>query len=197
MKKAKDSTDQVEYRHPSYGVVTVTRQSGSKENLFGTMTPGYHTMCLRISEALVTHNTANSTIMLHPERRVIEVNLSMLQWAQLVSGVEETPCTITWRDGKFINDNPAPITTLAIIHEEFQIAMADLGKLADEIRKHADELDEKPNITKADRKRYKDLASGVASNIAATQPHIMSKIALCAERMIAEAKANQVSPPGS
>jgi hypothetical protein len=139
-------------KHPSYGLIGVTRINSSQTKLFGSSVQHRNTITLRISTA--QHNRSLNNDWFHSNKEIIEVEMSQSQFAQMITTMnvgEGTPCTIRHIQGQRMPDSPFK-SKLDLFDEEFEAKMhnysIDLRKTikeANEILKH------KQTINKGDR----------------------------------------------
>ena len=85
--------DAVRVRHPAFGMVKASRRQG-QSNLFGVDWPQQHFVTLTISTAVLDRNLSRDWAM--ADREVVEIALSEVQWAQMLTGMntEGVQCTI-------------------------------------------------------------------------------------------------------
>lgn len=179
--------------HPSYGHISVKRQSSNRPNLFGTVASGYNSITLEISEAAFQHEETRGCYIT-PVKRLIEVTMSPLQFAELIGSLncaEGQPCTITWREGiGHIKPSEKYTTRLGLLTESFTREMAKLGQDCQEILHMARTLKDKPHINKSDREDFVKLAEQMVAKITMQTPHISKEFSEVIEKMRAEAKLN-------
>lgn len=187
--------------HPSYGHITIGRQSSNRERLFGTAANGHNCITIEISEATFEHDPQTGSCYIHPAKRVIEVTMSPLQFAEVIGNLncaEGQACTITWREGKgHIHPPDKSTTRLDILADNFRRNMCALGKECDEFLVMARALKEKANVNKGDREAFVKLAEGLVAKITATTPYIAEQFTDVVERMVAETKLDKCAPSSS
>lgn len=86
---------EIEESHPAFGTAIVTRSQGSGRPLFQSDLMHNHTICLSITRATRKRDLARDWV--HPTQELIEIEMSLAQWGQLVSshGIGAgTPVTI-------------------------------------------------------------------------------------------------------
>lgn len=81
-------------KHPAYGKVSVTRVSG-QGNLFQVDYPQQHFIKLTISQASLERKLSNDWV--YDNQEIVEINMSEVQWARLLSSMNTTgvPCTLS------------------------------------------------------------------------------------------------------
>lgn len=86
-------SDNHQDKHPAYGKVSVTRVSGQAD-LFQVDYPQQHYIKLAISQASVERNLSQDWVF--DSKQLIEINMSEVQWARLLSSMNTTgvPCTL-------------------------------------------------------------------------------------------------------
>lgn len=93
--------------HPSYGMVSVTRQQHQPMYLFGSPVKHYNSICLRITRATHYRNEELHTDRYHAGERYIEVEMTEQQFASLITTMNiggGTPCTIRRLGGKSVEE---------------------------------------------------------------------------------------------
>lgn len=187
--------------HPSYGHITIGRQSSNRERLFGTASNGHNTISIEISEATFEHDPDSGMCYVHPAKRILEVSMSPLQFAEAIASLncaEGQACTITWREGKgFIKTDDEPTTKREILARVFEKAMRDLDKDCVQFVDRAKALRDKANVNKGDREEFVKLAESLVAVITRTVPYVASQFTDVVERILAEAKADQSCAPSS
>ncbi len=96
--------DEFDVTHPAFGVVQVSRTSGGARSLFMSDVKHDHRICLRIHKA--QHRRHLNSYWTHAGDKLIEVEMSELQFAQMISSMNlgsGVPCTLTCaREGEMV-----------------------------------------------------------------------------------------------
>lgn len=113
-------------KHPSFGMLEITRTHGGNQHLFGSSIKHDHSIQLRISEAVLRRDLNCDRV--YPERSLIEVNMSAVQFAEAITSLNSsgTPCTITWKDGNVVEATPF-IPQRELFEREFTESMESLA----------------------------------------------------------------------
>lgn len=85
------------YEHPAYGVITLTNPHGGEAVLFGSDIGHNSRLCITIHRANLKRDLSNDWI--HPNKTIVEIELSHAQFAEFITGVGNgsgTPCTIRY-----------------------------------------------------------------------------------------------------
>jgi len=92
--------------HESYGMIQISRVSGSKRNLFGSSICHSNTIALRIHKASVKRNL--SSYWYHPKDTIVEIELSNTQFIDAMTNMNTsgTPATIRYIQGERTEDCP-------------------------------------------------------------------------------------------
>lgn len=181
---------EVKETHPSYGCVEVSNVCGPSVHLFGACGPSSNRISLVISTGKRVDAVDGRFTAVYPEQRVIEVEMTFLQFALLVSRAGgSVPCTIRYRDGQPVRDIDGHTTSLERIVEDFRVAMIQSGKSCDEFLQAARTLKEKDSVTKADRENFVKIAESLVATITSIQPYVAAKAAdyvqLCQAEILA------------
>ncbi len=181
--------------HPSYGVATISRQTNSSRRLFGSSDSGPDYINLEISTARLVHYPGALIAQPLSDQRLITVNMSVLQFTELIAchGGTGVPCTITWHKGELIQEPPEPTTRREIIEKAFEKEMQHLGRDCDALLAQARTLSQKPNVNKGDREALVKFAESLVSRLTAKTPYVISHFTETIELMCAETKINSAA----
>lgn len=182
--------------HPSYGVIEIASAFGGGGALFGSTTQRANFFTLTIHQARVERDPERHKTTYFREMPLLKVDMTPLQLAQLISAGHQTgeiPCTIRFKNGKWVPPTPVNTTERHCLLEEFALEMKRLGAGCDDLLALARTLHDKPSVTKADREKFLELAEGLVCKIVAAQPHIASRFADFIENIEAERAANETT----
>lgn len=121
------------YEHPAMGKVRVSRWSGNtKDRLFMSNVENHAGIAIEIDAAVLVRDGASEWV--HGGKRIITIELSPAQWADLLTNMnsEGTPCTIRWdKSQKEPNIPKLPVlgTVMKHVETQFEQAIADLELL--------------------------------------------------------------------
>ena len=121
------------FEHPAMGKVRVSRWSGStKDRLFMSNVENHAGIAIEIDAACLVRDGASEWV--HGGKRIITIELSPAQWADLLTNMnsEGTPCTIRWdRSQETPNVPKLPVlgTVMKHVETQFEQAIADLELL--------------------------------------------------------------------
>lgn len=173
--------------HPSYAVATFHRHSGtSNEGLFlGGKNPR-ETLSLRIHSAEHIHSPYQDHA--HPDRLLLEVEMTQLQFAQLLSGMngEGAPVTLRWFEGKRIESKEPSDPRDAMI-ESVQDRFKTLREEINGLRETAGVLDQS-SIKKGEREALQREIDAVASDLENNLPYMLDCFMETVDKMVAQAK---------
>jgi hypothetical protein len=166
-----------ELEHESFGMVRISHRRGETE-LFGVDYPQQHFMALEVSTGKIERNLSGHWF--YPQKLVLEINLSEVQFARLVSSpnTRGVPCTIRHRhvgDFKKMESPPEHMATADTWKKEIKGTARRIGSNLDHVRKLVDEMQYKAP-TKAQLKE-------VAHWLQQTQQAIESDMPFVAGRM--------------
>lgn len=157
----------------TYGVIRVgTHSTCPARHLFGSNIKHANYVTLRISTAYMAHGDDGCTSVDYPceDARVVEVMLSLNQWAELLANMNGgyTPCTFRVLNGELLPDAPSTENKLALEAAAASKGMRAATGLTMEQAKQFSEILAKPKLTAADKRRLNDLfivARGSADNV--------------------------------
>jgi hypothetical protein len=167
-------TVEVITQHPSYGVITLTRRHSSRgKPLFGSAAKHEATAVVRISTA--THSRKLNSNWHHADKAILEVELSLAQFAQFVmsSGQGEgVPCTLTYRQGTgYIEDCP-PTNTREVFTGELNDYLNSMKVKIHELESEVAELVKKPKLSADDKRRLVSLTSTISGTLASNLEYL-------------------------
>lgn len=176
--------------HPSFGVVRVVSVSGGTQ-LFDSSIPHHRWIKLEISRASRRRNL--HTDYIHADNRaLIEIDMSMAQWAQLVSSIGDgsgTPVTINRFDGEMVPRAADDTSRLAKTAEEVAgaaaKATAKMLEAVDTVREAFD--------AKAGRREMAaaiDILSRAVSGVPATMKYAADSLTRHSEEVVIKAAAD-------
>lgn len=181
------------HTHPSYGMVRFTRYQGGCTTLFGSSIQHSHTIGLTISEGERKRDLHCDWY--HARRELIEVRMSPVQFAELVSSLncgDGVPCTIE----RCVGDKDWPSRRPGCPDEhkrsEFENEFKDdIKQVAARSRKLADTINTvlaKKTLTQADRKEVAGMLSSLLQHIESSMPFVLTQFNEQIERTVVEAK---------
>lgn len=175
--------------HPSYGLIGLSRRSGSISPLFGSNIQHSQTITLTIKRA--EHKRHLNNDFIHGREQLIEIELSGAQYAELVSSFnigDGVPCTIRQYD-KHLYPDPPYESPVDIFQREFSAKMKNLGKeCASVVEDSVKMLKEKSNITKSDRDFLMNSIEKLVMEISSNTPFISQQFIESMEKTVSQAK---------
>ena len=181
------------FKHESYGIVGLSRQTGGIGRLFGSAL-GKHDSCisLTIRPAERIHSLSEDRYFGGRQRPFIEVHLSPAQFADMVTGMnvgEGVPCTVRWLDGKRMEDPPELPTEVEKVRTNFDKEMKEFGKKVGRDAERVQELLAQKTLKKADRDEIRGLVFKMAQEVQSNIPFVLSQFAEASQRVVTHAKA--------
>ncbi len=165
---------EVTTQHPSYGVITLTRRYSSRgKSLFGSAAKHEATAVVRISTA--THSRKLNSNWHHADKAILEVELSLAQFAQFVmsSGQGEgTPCTLTYRQGIGYIEECPPVNTREVFEGELNDYLNSMKVKVHELESEVAKLVEKPKLSADDKRRLVSLTSNLSGTFASNLEYL-------------------------
>lgn len=193
------SDGNVEESHPSFGLISVSHYTYTPaQNFFGSSIRHHAGVSLTISRAIKQRSLSNTWY--NDKDEIIEVNMTQAQWAELLSSFNRgpgVPCTLNRVNRKAVSGYedigvpPCPETNeRQEIEAEFKREMVNITKgMADLIAK-AETLQAKPNINKADRKEFLNIAETLQRKIDSCLPFIQGQFNEAMDGVVVHAKAD-------
>ena len=179
-------------RHPSYGAITVHRATGDFDNLFQSSVGGNTAMVLEVYEAEVNdHGLGEDHV--HPRKELIEIHLSPLQWAEVISSISlggGTPCTIHRIQGKMIEEPPKEEALAHRNARQYKEELDDLAKFSKRAEKLVGDILAKGGKMKAaDRDALGEIFKKLTRTVTDSGPFLVQQTEQALSRMVEEAKA--------
>lgn len=179
-----------EYKtHESYGMISVGKTSGGSDVLFGSSIPVNNKISIEISHA--DYERSLNTDRYFPSKKIIEVELSPVQFAEMIStGMNTTgvPCTIRYSDGKYL-DRPDFLNKRMEFENEFEQKMKKItdgfNKSINEIK---DMLEQKKAPTKSDKESIINLLNHIEMEIRSNVPFMSSCFNEQMDKTVSECK---------
>ena len=178
------------YEHPSFGMLSFSRTSGGKTNLFGSSIQHRDTIRMRIRQGSLTRGLNEDWY--NGTDEIIEVEMSYSQFAECITSMNVgtgTPCTIRWVKGigpipeaEFVNRNDQILTEFK---ENVNDINADAAKIYEEIKTL---FETKKSIGKTDREQILQKLSTIVHGLPASSEFIMKQFQRQMEHTVTEAK---------
>lgn len=190
-----DEDDHEEMRHPSYGMISVHRQQGTKSDLFGSSVQNhFSTLVITIKEGVREHSLSRDWY--HGDKIVCAVELSHAQFAEMITTPnvgDGVPCTIRYtRDGKFVRveEPPPQMVEAEKVKTNFRKLTTAFVKRIEKSKKEVETLLlGKKAPSKEARKRAVGILDKIIMELASNEPFRVSQFNEATEKVITAAKA--------
>jgi len=190
IKVSTDTLHDVVKSHSSWGMVGVSRSQGTPRPLFGTSIKHGTTITLTIHEC-EDHRGLNRD-WFHAKKRLIEIELSASQFAELITTMnvgDGVPCTIR-RTEKGAIQYAEGENKIDQHSQEFAASMEDMtNKFAKVVSEATEILENKPAISKTDRKNILEGLRMLLQNVKSNIPFFKRQFDEQMDKTIVEAKA--------
>jgi hypothetical protein len=177
-------------RHPSYGVMSITRVSGSGKHLFGATVDHQSSIRIRISKAHIQRSL--NTDRVRDDEPVVDVELSPLQWAEALTtlGVMPgVPVTIR-RIGEEVIAKCPPCNDRQKIEAEFAAKITGVMDDLRSLQKTMLNMFSKKNaLTRADKDALLTGCGRAITEIGSNMPFVHEMFREAMDKTVAEAKA--------
>ena len=190
VKKEVEDNGDVSYKHPSYGMIRVSRQSGGDgEPLFGSEVGSSSRMSISISEGVVTQHLGRNW---YQDRKTItEVVMSPIQYAEMITNpnTQGMPCTIKYtRELGPIKYNSINTQT-QYVESKIEEKVTNLKKETSTIQRDVKEiLSQKGTLKKADKDSIQRLVRKLTDSVTDALPYYEECLKESIDRMKAEAR---------
>lgn len=176
-------------RHPSYGVVEISRYSGHS-SLFCSPFKHQHYMGLRIKRAVKTRRLSNDNASTAGEVDLIHIAMSEAQWAKMISSAGiggGTPCTIERLGAQQMPSCPEQ-EDIEKFHDDIKAAAEKASESLTLAVKQAAALLASPTATKAQRKEVLDAITKAQRQMTDTIPFVATQLQERMEHIVSEGK---------
>lgn len=155
------------YKDKSYGMISVGRVTGGgKEGLFGSSINHTNTISLKIGHGSLTRDLSSDWF--HMEDRLIEVEMSTLQFSELITSLNVgagIPCTIKFtKDDGHINFKPLD-NIVSTFKKEVKNKLSNVSRAMDGIDYKVSELLKKSTINKAERLELLEMLTTITGTL--------------------------------
>ena len=186
--------DDVDETHESYGMVGLSRVSGSSGNLFGSSVRHQNFIRMRLKTAVKTRGLKHNWF--RGKKELIEVDLSPTQFADMITAMnvgDGVPCTIRHISvPQELNKGqiaPCPdYDQRKVFEDEFQ---ADVDKIAGnslDLLKKADTMLRQKTLKASDRDELLSIIYHLAQDIKDNLPFIQESFTEAMDKTVSEAK---------
>lgn len=190
--------------HPSFGMISVSRYTCMPaQHFFGSAIAHHAGVALTIGKASRRRNLSNNWYF--EEGEIIEVNMTEAQFAELMCSFNTSgvPCTLNHVNRNIANEYaemgvpPCPERNeRKEIEAEFKREMSNITKGLNDLIAQAQALQDKPNVNKADRKTFLDIATTLQRKIDSCLPFIQGQFNEAMDSVLVHAKADLESFTG-
>lgn len=182
--------DGVRYTHPSYGMISVSRQSGGDEEpLFGSEVGSSTRMSITISKASVIQDLGQNW---YSDNQVItEIIMSPIQYAEMISNpnTQGMPCTIKYTQELGSIKYRGVDTQTQYVESKLETEVSNLKKVTNGLGGKVDAiLSQKGIIRKSDREAISSLVSELTRFMSDKLPFYEKCLGEQIDRMKAEAR---------
>ena len=176
--------------HESFGMLGFSRVCcGPKGmNLFGSAIRHTRVISLTLRRAHQVRHLNEDRYYAHEE--LFRVEMSPTQFAELISTLnmgDGIPCTIT-RVGKEMMADCPETTMRRKFEAEFEQMAHDITKSITDLIRQAQEIMEKKNINKGDRKEIMDKLAAISQDIHANMPFVCEQFNESMDKIVGDAK---------
>jgi len=179
-------------KHPSFGMISVSRFSGGEQIYFGSSIRHSGGITIAIHEAEVERNLSNDWFH-HSRLPIVEIEMSYNQFAEMLTAnmnTMGTPCTIKSIQGKQI-EHPEFVNKRLQFEDEFEERMIDIKRKLDNLILSSEQiLQSKSNITQEQRKIILKEIRMIKQEIGSNVPFIQSQFNEALDKTVAEAKGD-------
>lgn len=177
-------------QHPSYGLLSFSRVSGSNQTLFGSSIKHDNTIMMRVKPAKV-ERSLNTDWYLSAGREYLEVEMSYSQFAEAITSMnmgEGVPVTVRYLNGEEI-ERPEFKNKRLEFEEEFKERMNELNKKLDKLTFETEDiLKNKKSINKGDRENILNQIAGFRQEMKSNIPFVLTCFNEQMDKTVKEAK---------
>lgn len=175
------------FNHPSFGTVTISKsQSSGKVRFYGTDLPQMNFYVLRIHKSTLEKGMHSDYY--HDGETIIEVRLTPNQFSEMITSMNTsgTPCTITYHDGKRIEETPKILSSKEFILNEFEETTKQVRNSFNELENEINSIISK--LPKKDQEQIKNKMWRMGKNIDDKMPYLLKQFQERTDVILSEAK---------
>ena len=189
IKKVTRSDGEIEYSHPSYGMIQVMRTTGCERGLFGQTLPSQSTMNINVSNASVKQDLGKNWY--HEHRTIISVEMSAIQYAEMISSpnTQGVPCTIRHTESLGSIEYSPLETEVAYTESALEGSISSLKNRAQKMEAEIQQI-LKGQLKKADKEELSTKIMKLCQDIVSNIPFYERQMQKSVNRMKAEAKTD-------
>jgi len=178
----------LEYSHPSYGKVSVSRTTGRKRDLFGSELGHNSTIRLAIHTSCCRQDLGRNWI--HDKDLVVEIEMSPVQYAEMISNPNAggTPCTIRHIQGKGNIKHESIPKIIDTCEKEIDDSLQGFKELSVKVRREVQNILSQKSIKKADKETILKLVNELTRDVSDAVPFYHKSINEHIERTKTDAK---------
>lgn len=184
--------DEIEETHESYGVIHISRVSGSSRRLFGSSVRHGHFFTMKVSRAKRVAGEFGEHF--YDTTQICEVHMTAAQFVDAITTMnqgEGIPCTILRVEGVLMDDVPDDAgSELRIIaegaKEEFEAIAEGFVKAEAEL----DDLLAKKSLTKDDKQRVKEAVYRARRYFKESAPFAAQMLTEMTEKVVVKGRAD-------
>jgi len=184
--------DEQKPNHPSHGLMSFRRVSGTTRRLFGSKVGHSHTIAMKVTEANVSHDPLSHADHYCGGKTLIEVELSESQFAELLTTMnvgEGVPVTVRRTEvlGR-VEDIPYSCPR-AEMESDLHKSLKSIADRVKTLQKEADELLAKPSLKAEERRRLAFLMMKVVQDMESNLPYVSECFYKAVDKTVVAAKA--------
>lgn len=175
-------------RHPSYGLVSISRVSSTGRTLFESPFRHQHFITLSILRASRKRTDLHDTLIMS-EEELIEISMSEVQFAAMITTMnvgQGVPCTISHLDGKIVPQPPED-KTKETFEKEGAEHFVDLAKMAEELEVLTSK--KAGDVKAPERERMKFLALKLQQGLTSSREFFQEQFQRTMDKVVGVAKA--------
>lgn len=181
-------------KHPSYGLVSISRRTGNPGRLFGSVLrshESYITIAVKHGERQVSHGHDRFYGPIRGD--VLEFDMSAAQFAEFLTTSNVgtgVPCTLRYINNEKVESPPDVEVEAEKARKAFRKATREVSAGLEEKRKEvADILEDKKTLSKEDRKKILDVLFKAQQHLDSNAPFYLDQFEEATGRVIQHAKA--------
>jgi hypothetical protein len=146
--------------HESYGMIQISRGSGTGQHLFGSSIEHQHTINISIMEGKHQRDLNRDWYFGH--KPIVDIVLSPTQFADAITSIgSASPCTIRYRMDKGMMEYPPFESKIKQFNDEFEHDMKKIASKCDALIKEAEDRKLPKTILHQLQMLKQDLASNI------------------------------------
>lgn len=177
--------------HPAFGQIEVSRPHGGDGVFYGTDLPAHDFVTIAVCES-TQHRSLNRN-WFHSGKRILELHMTPVQWAEMVSSVGRggsTPCTLSFRPDVGVLPAIERKSDMSFFRAEMDEDISELKTMVASLRETVTQALDGAHVSKKRQAEILAPVNAIMSKLTSTLPFVEGQFAEAVERIVTEARVS-------